>query len=135
MFFSDIEESPTQRVYAPLKYDTIVVYADGTEEIPPDDYVLGVDRLLLQAQLAFVAKASIRTTGLRKFSNTRVTPAVKLTNPGWRIVSTADLNTTAPSSASFETFGDASASVKALNQRDAAGARSWQLIPAYETSF
>jgi hypothetical protein len=129
-----IEGSPDQRVYAPLTYDTIVVYADGTEEIPPDDYVLGADRLFMQAQFASVAKASIRTTGLSKFSNTRVAPAVKLVNPGWRIVSTSDLNTTVPSS-TFETFGDASASVKALNQRDAAGAAAWQLIPAYEATF
>jgi len=127
-----IEESPAQRVYAPLKYDTMVVYADGTEEIPPEDYVLGADRLFLQAQFASVAKASIRTTGLRKFSNTSMPPAVKLANLGWRIVSTSDLNTTVP--ASFETFADASASVKALNQRDTTATVSWQMMPAYETT-
>jgi hypothetical protein len=130
-----IEESVAQRVYAPLEYDTIVVYADGTEEIPPDNYVLGADRLFSQAQFASVAKASIRRTGLSKFSNTRVAPAVKLANPRWRIVSTSNLNTNAPSSAAFETFADAVASVRALNRRDAAGAVSWQLIPAYETTL
>ena len=127
-----IEESPDQRVGAPLKYDTIVVNADGTEEFPPNDYVLGANRLFLQAQFASVAKASIRTTGLGKFSNARVAPAVKLAFPGWRIVSTSDLKTTAPSTAPLESFGDASASVKVLNQSDAAGAAAWQLIPAYE---
>jgi hypothetical protein len=130
-----IEESPNQRVYAPLEYDTIVVNADGTDEKPPDDYVLGANRLFLQAKFASVAKASIRTTGLGRFSNTRVAPAVKLANPGWRIVSTSDLNTTAPSSASLKTFGDASASVKALNKSATGGAALWQLIPAYEIAF
>jgi hypothetical protein len=130
-----IEESPAQRVYAPLEYDTIVVNADGTEETPPENYVLGANRLFLQAQFASVAKASIHTTGLSKFSNTRVAPAVKLGAPGWRIVSTSDLNTTAPSAASFDTFGDAIASVNALNKSETAGAASWQLIPAYEIAF
>jgi hypothetical protein len=130
-----IAQSPDQRVYAPLEYDTIIINADGTDEILPDNYVLGANRLFLQAQFASVAKASIRTTGLRKFSNTRVAPAVKLVNPDWRIVSTSDLNTTAPSSASFETFGDASASVKALNKSATGGAAPWQLIPGYEVAF
>jgi hypothetical protein len=129
-----IEESSDTRVYSPLKYDTIVVYADGTEESPPDDYVLGADRFFLQAQFASVAKASIRTTGIGKFSNTRVAPAVKLANPGWRIVSTSDLKDSAPSFAPMETFGDASAALKSLNQSNGNGAPKWQLIPEYQAT-
>jgi hypothetical protein len=129
-----IEESSDTRVYSPLKYDTIVVYADGTEESPPDDYVLGADRFFLQAQFASVAKASIRTTGIGKFSNTRVAPAVKLANPGWRIVSTLDLKDSAPSFAPMETFGDASAALKSLNQNNGNGAPKWQLIPEYQAT-
>ena len=129
-----IEESRETRVYSPLQYDTIVVNADGTEESPPDDYVLGADRFFLQAQFASVAKASIRTTGISKFSNTRVAPAVKLANPGWRIVSTSDLKDSARSFAPMETFGDASAALKSLNQSNGAGAPKWQLIPEYQVN-
>lgn len=126
-----IEESAAQRVSARLEYETILIDAAGAASPAQAGYVLRAEQVFQQARFASVAKAATRSTGLARFRNATVSPAVSMKAPRWLIASTTDLKTLAPSSVGAS-FGDARVALQTL--RHTAGAAKWQLIPEYEVA-
>jgi hypothetical protein len=128
------EENSSQRVYAPLEYETIIIDEAGEETAPAEKYVLGAKRLRQQLGFASVAKSAVRNTGLNRFKNAEAAPAVTIAKPRWTIASTTDLDVVAPNATEAGmSWGDAKARLKDLKQQQPDSALQWQLIPHHET--
>jgi hypothetical protein len=127
------DESPAQRVYAPLKYDTITIDEAG-QESPPQPYELGAHRLHQQLRFAAVAKAAARNTGLARFRHPGAAAPVSLASPHWLIASTTDLNVLAPDTGPGMSWGDARAALQELRRSQPQDDTRWQLVPAYEVT-
>ena len=126
------DESTSQRVYAPLEFETIIIDEAGLEAPVAAPYVLNGNRLRQQAGFSSVAKAAVRNTGLARFRNTAAAPTVTMATPDWVVASTTDLNVLAPDSIAGMSWGDARVAVEGLRHGHVGGAPQWQLVPAYE---
>jgi hypothetical protein len=127
------DESPAQRVYAPLTYDTITIDETG-QESPPQPYELGAHRLHQQLRFAAVAKAAARNTGLARFRHPDAAASVSLASPHWLIASTTDLNVLAPETGVDMSWGAAHDALQQLRRSQPQGDNRWQMVPAYEVT-
>jgi hypothetical protein len=120
-------------VPSPLEYEPIVIddEAGGTPP-PPPRYTLEAQRMLEQARFGAVASAALRKTGVARFRNEELTPAVTVRPLQLVVASTADLTKLAATPEVGESWIEAQSEITRLNRRG--GAALWQLVPAYEAA-
>jgi len=130
-----IEFPASESVDAPLVYEAIVIDPAGAPGPPKRAYTLPPDRLGLLARLGAVAAAPVRTSGAARFRRADALPAVELKAPIWTIASTDELKRRAAAGAkpaTWTTWVEARAAVRAVNRADGAGAAKWQLVRDFE---
>ncbi len=126
--------APAQAVASPLEYETVLIDEEAPANAPPAErYPLHPERLLQHARLGAVARAPIRHLGLNRFRTPDVPQAVALRAPNWVIASVDDAKTVAAETQPGAIWNANHATMLGLN-RQAGGARRWQLIPEYEVA-
>jgi hypothetical protein len=134
VFGSDAVIFDTAQIVADqLKYESIVIGAEGQSSTSPDKYELTAERLLDQARFGAVAQAAIRSAGLARFRDVEAPKAATEQTPRWLIASVTDTGTVAPPTSAGATWSETRAAMTALNRAAASGAAQWQLVPVYET--
>jgi hypothetical protein len=77
----------------------------------------------------------VRTSGAARFRHADAVPAVQLAAPTWAIASTDELKpraATRSTPATWTTWVEARAAMRAVNRADGAGAAKWQLVRTFE---
>lgn len=124
--------TPAQAVASPLEYETVLIDDEAPPNAPPAErYPLHPDRLLQHARLGAVARAPIRHLGLNRFHSPEAPQAATLRTPNWVIASVEDARTVAAETQHGAVWNANQATMLKLN-RQAGGARRWQLIPEHE---